>query len=183
MKEIDQSRVLSHVVDGTVDKLSGWFPKKDVQLWNGKVKNGIYLWVSGMKNSGENNRMEVLRIRKEDKQGEYEVQVPSPRMVSLCISVIPALSKPSDSLDCTALLLRSLMDDPFVDVGTCNWYGNEGGRAMLEEIDGTGLAPVPEGLEAYAPYRLDMKVTVGINSVREERFTRVQKRQFTAVKK
>ncbi len=180
---MDQSLVLSYTLDRTVDKLASWFPKKDVQLWNGKVKNGIYLWVSGMKNSGENNRMEVLKIRKEDKQGEYEVQVPSPRMVELYISVVPALSRTGEALDCSALLVRSLMDDPFVEMKQCNWYGNEGGKAMLEDAGETELSPLPEDLQAYAPYRRDLKVTVGINSLREERFTRVQKRQFTAVKK
>ncbi len=182
-KSRDQSLILSFALEQTVKKFSLWFPKNDIQIWDGKVKNAVYLWVSALENAQGHNPMEILRIRKDDAKGEYEIQVPCPRMMDLHFAVIPALSNCEDALNFSSRLVRNLNDDPFVSLDEFNWYGNGDGRTMLEEVPPDRTLPLPELLSAFSPYRRSLKMTLGINSAREEKITRVQKRQFTAVKK
>jgi hypothetical protein len=183
LKEKGQDLVMSYALQQTADKISAWFPKKDVLIWNGKLKNAIYLWVYGMEDSKGHNRMEILRVKKEGKNGEMEMQVPVPRLVDLRFSVIPAFTDTTEALNCSARLIRNTTDDPFVAIEEFNWHGNDEGRTMLESAGGSENIPVPEELAPFIPFRRDYKMTIGINSGKEEKITRVQKRQFTAVKK
>lgn len=182
---MEQEQILSYGVDQLVSKLSAWMNKIPVGMWDGKLKDGLYIVVSDISASVRGNPMETLRVtKKAGKRDEaVEIQVPVPRMVRLRLTLVPAFKDRMKALDVSALINRNLHDDPSLDISECNWYGNESGRTLLELSDHGDDSVLPEELRSFLPYCWDVVMELGINSSHEEKVVKVIKRQFTAVNK
>lgn len=182
MKE--QQKILSFTIEELTKKMGLWFPKQPVFLWNGKVKEGICLYVQNVEQAKSRNMMETIKITRSDKElGEVEILVPVPQMVYLNLSLVPTFKDISKALDFNSSLISHLNDEPFVDLGEMSWYGNENKNTMIEVLEPHELGDLPPELQDFSSYKWNVRVQLGVNSSKEEKVSRVITRQFAAVNK
>ena len=175
---MEQEKVLSYALSLVRDKFAGWFPGVAVFIFDGKIREGLALVVTGLEGDGLNNPMEILRVLA---AGGGEIQVSAPRMVSLRLAAVACFGDTLEALDGAARLKRNLHDDPFIRLEECLWHGCSEPRVALEFCESG--RPLPGELREFESCRWDLSLRLGINSAREEKVVKVRERQFTAVGK
>lgn len=190
----DQAFIIEHITGKIVDtlqQLEGIADKKKLKIFTGTCNNvskdksageGIYITFLGLEQAHINNQFERIQKKQKDKSGKEIEFLVQPALMFKCEYMIkPEFSSYSDIARFLGLIIRLFKDKNELDVGDCDWAGNNAYPALITlrpEMDLTAQMNIFSQINvAYSP-ALFYEVIVGIDSSFKEVFTRVEERKF-----
>ena len=116
----------------------------------------------------------------QDKNGQRivvdELLYEMPSMFAMSIAVTVSAESYPAALEAAGSIAAIVKDNNVIAAGECNWHGNDGLRMFIEPAI-RGLVPAGARQAPTIPaIRLEYVIEAGINSLKGERFTRVEKR-------
>jgi hypothetical protein len=139
----------------------------------------IRIYVLGVEPVTTHNVQERLRRKSIDEEGEeYEFFVDPPSMLRVWYMLVPFSQSMKESYRMLGLMIRHILDNGFIKVEECDWFGNEGDLVQIERSPDMNI---DKQMQIFQQLKIDFRpalyynLVVGINSGKTERIRYVKK--------
>jgi hypothetical protein len=138
----------------------------------------IRIYVLGVEPITTHNMQERLRRKDLDEDGkEYEFFVNPPAMLRVWYMLVPLSESMKESYRMLGLMIRHILDDGFIEVKECDWFGNEGDLVQIERSPDMNI---DKQMQIFQQLNIDFRpalyynLVIGVNSGKTERIRHVK---------
>ncbi len=155
-------------------------------LERGGTESGLYRIEGSIEEAGATVCVVVTDLCQfaQDKNGQRivvdELLFEMPSMFAMSFTVTVSAASYAIALEAAGTIAAMVKDNNVIAVDECNWHGNDGLRMFIEPAI-RGIVPAGNGASYTVPtVKLEYVIEAGINSLKGNRFTRVEKRDIRA---
>lgn len=141
----------------------------------------------GMEEAPLNNMNEKIKCLEEDKDGNVnEYFLPPPTMFNLNFMVTPYFKTNNDTMKIMGAIAKLIKEENTIPVGEYDWLENNNMPIYIMPLPNMSME---RQMQVFGTLRMEYRpsffyqLTVGVNSDKKENFRRVEKRDFSTIKK